>query len=79
MECIIPGPSQNIEEWPLFYIDPDTCIDCSACIPECPVNAIFPEELLPEEYINNSLLNAAFFTDGPEYWNFDLAVERLRA
>ena len=28
-----------------LYIDPDECIDCGACEPECPVNAIFPEEV----------------------------------
>ena len=79
VECIISGPSQTIEEWPLFYIDPDTCIDCSACVPECPVDAIFPEELLPEEHTNDSLLNAAFFIDGPGYWKYDLDLERHRA
>jgi NAD-dependent dihydropyrimidine dehydrogenase PreA subunit len=28
----------------MLYIDPNECIDCGACEPECPVNAIFPEE-----------------------------------
>lgn len=45
VECIIPGKPQ--EEWPLFYIDPDTCIDCGACIPECPWEAIFTEDEVP--------------------------------
>ena len=31
----------------ILYIDPNECIDCGACEPECPVNAIFPEESLP--------------------------------
>ena len=31
-------------------IDPNECIDCGACEPECPVNAIFPEESLPPEW-----------------------------
>jgi ferredoxin len=48
VECIVPG--KPIEEWPLFYIDPDTCIDCGACIPECPYSAIFPEDDLPKVY-----------------------------
>lgn len=31
-----------------YYINPDECIDCGACEPECPVNAIFAEdEILP--------------------------------
>ncbi len=33
----------------MLYIDPDVCIDCSACIPECPVQAIFEEDDLPED------------------------------
>ncbi len=48
VECIIPGKPQ--EQWPLFYIDPDTCIDCGACVPECPYAAIFPEDEVPSTY-----------------------------
>lgn len=33
----------------MLYIDPDTCIDCSACIPECPVQAIYEYDDLPED------------------------------
>jgi len=45
-----------------LYIDPDTCIDCGACVPECPVTAIFPNEDVPEawrEYIDK---NADWYT-----------------
>ena len=45
VECILPGHPQ--EEWPWYYIDPDTCIDCGACIPECPYSAIFPQDEVP--------------------------------
>jgi len=31
----------------MLYIDPDECIDCGACVPECPVEAIFDETELP--------------------------------
>jgi ferredoxin len=48
VECIIPG--QPIEKWPWMYIDPDTCIDCGACAPECPYEAIFMEDEVPSEY-----------------------------
>lgn len=33
-----------------LYIDPDECIDCGACVSECPVGAIFPELDVPKEY-----------------------------
>jgi ferredoxin len=48
VECIVPG--KPVEEWPWFYIDPDTCIDCGACIPECPFEAIFVEDEVPDAY-----------------------------
>lgn len=49
VECIVGG--KPVEEWPWFYIDPDTCIDCGACIPECPYEAIFPEDEVPNNYV----------------------------
>ncbi|MGQ9833759.1 MAG: 4Fe-4S dicluster domain-containing protein [Candidatus Villigracilaceae bacterium] len=48
VECIVPG--KPVEQWPLYYIDPDTCIDCGACVPECPFAAIFPEDEVPSAY-----------------------------
>ena len=32
----------------MLYIHPDECIDCGACVPACPVEAIFPEADVPE-------------------------------
>ena len=32
----------------MLYIDPGDCIDCGACLPECPVHAIYEEEDLPQ-------------------------------
>ena len=48
VECMVPGFPK--EEWPWIYIDPDTCIDCGACVPECPYAAIFPEDEVPAAY-----------------------------
>lgn len=48
VECIVPGKPQD--KYPGFYIDPDTCIDCDACVPECPFSAIFAEEDVPSAY-----------------------------
>tara|TARA_B100000945_G_scaffold320721_1_gene331749 strand:- start:1063 stop:1242 length:180 start_codon:yes stop_codon:yes gene_type:complete len=32
----------------MVYINPEECIDCEACVPECPVEAIFHEDNVPE-------------------------------
>ena len=32
----------------MLYIDPDECIDCGACVPECPVEAIYDESQIPD-------------------------------
>jgi ferredoxin len=34
----------------MYYINPDECIECGACEPECPVNAIFHESAVPAEW-----------------------------
>ena len=47
----------------MLYIDPNECIDCGACEPECPVNAIFPEESLPSEWTGYTPINAMWYTD----------------
>jgi ferredoxin--NADP+ reductase len=52
-------------EWPYYYINPDTCIECGACMAECPTEAIFPEDEVPEEYLDDIEKNVAFFTEGP--------------
>jgi NAD-dependent dihydropyrimidine dehydrogenase PreA subunit len=44
-----------------LYIDPDSCISCGACAPECPVEAIFDEDDLPPAWDRYRALNAAFF------------------
>ena len=48
VECIVPG--LPIAQWPWYYIDPDVCIDCGACIPECPYEAIFEEAGVPADF-----------------------------
>ena len=48
VECIQPG--MPVEEWPTYYIDPAVCIDCGACVPECPFSAIFHKDDVPDAY-----------------------------
>src|SRR3954468_13380965 len=46
-----------------LYIDPDECIDCGACEPECPVNAIYPEDSLPAEWAGYAAIDATWYKD----------------
>ena len=49
-DCVDVCPVDCFREGPNFLvIDPDECIDCAVCIPECPVNAILPEEDVSQE------------------------------
>ncbi len=45
----------------MYYIDPDECIDCGVCVPECPVEAIFFEPDLPDEWKRFIQINADHF------------------
>jgi ferredoxin len=47
----------------MLYIHPDICIDCGACEPECPVEAIFEEDDTPEKWLNYIQINADYFED----------------
>lgn len=44
-----------------LFIDPDDCTDCGACLPECPVEAIYEEHTVPEEHEADIDRNAQFF------------------
>jgi ferredoxin len=48
-DCVDVCPVDAFREGPNFLaIDPDECIDCTLCVAECPVEAIFAEEDVPE-------------------------------
>ena len=49
-DCVDVCPVDCFREGPnMLVIDPDECIDCAVCIPECPVNAIYAEEDVPSD------------------------------
>ena len=47
-----------------LYINADTCIDCDACVPECPVEAIFADTNVPENYAHWTQIN---IDEAPNY------------
>ena len=50
-DCVVVCPVECFYEGEkILYIHPDECIDCEACVPECPVEAIFHEDNVPEEW-----------------------------
>jgi len=48
----------------MLVIDPDTCIDCALCVPECPIQAIWPTDELPDVYSEWIEKNAELFAGG---------------
>ena len=58
-DCVVVCPCDCFREGEsMLYIDPDECIDCYACVPECPVEAIFHEDEVPEDQREFISLNA---------------------
>lgn len=58
-DCVDVCPVDCFREGPnMLVIDPDECIDCAVCIPECPVNAIYAEEDVPTDQQHFTALNA---------------------
>lgn len=58
-DCVEVCPVDCFHEGPNFLvIDPDECIDCTLCVPECPINAIYAEDDLPDELKPYTQINA---------------------
>lgn len=58
-DCVVVCPCECFHEGEhMLYIDPTECIDCDACVPECPVEAIFPEDDVPADQREFIALNA---------------------
>jgi ferredoxin len=58
VDCFHEGPN-------FLVIDPEECIDCTLCVPECPINAIYAEDDLPQELTQFIELNAELAADWP--------------
>ena len=57
VDCIQGGP-----DYQQMFIDPVTCTDCDACVPACPVTAIFAAEDVPPKWKQFIAKNAEFFS-----------------
>lgn len=58
VDCIHPTEGDDTDH---LYIDPDSCIDCGACVTECPVSAIYMDSDVPEKWIHWIDINADYF------------------
>ncbi len=62
VDCIHPKKTApNFEQETQLYIDPQECIDCGACVPVCPVSAIFALDDLPTQWQSFEKTNAEYF------------------
>ena len=62
VDCIHPKQDEpRFEEVAQLYVDPVACIDCGACIPVCPNNAVFALDDLPAEQAQFTAVNAAWY------------------
>ena len=65
-DCVEVCPVDCFREGPNFLvIDPDECIDCHLCVPECPVDAIYPDDELPADQVEFLELNARLAAKWP--------------
>jgi ferredoxin len=61
MDCVRVCPVDCFHEGENFLvIDPDICIDCTVCVAECPVDAIFPYDEIPESQIDFIEINKIY-------------------
>jgi ferredoxin len=62
VDCIHPRKDEaEFAEAPQLYIDPGNCIGCGACVPVCPVTAIFLAEELPQQWKEYAETNAEWY------------------
>lgn len=65
-DCVDVCPVDCFHEGPNFLvIDPEECIDCTLCEPECPANAIFADDDLPADQAEYLALNAELSREWP--------------
>ncbi len=58
VDCIVEYKGEGGDWPPQLFIDPEECINCGVCEPECPWEAIFEDEQVPEIFQSDIALNA---------------------
>src|SRR3972149_6354964 len=62
VDCIHPRKDEpEYESAEMLYIHPDECIDCGACVPACPVEAIFSLDETPDRWTDYIVRNASYY------------------
>ncbi len=65
-DCVEVCPVDCFHEGPNFLvIDPEECIDCTLCEPECPIQAIYPEDDLPADQLDFLKINEELSREWP--------------
>ena len=65
-DCVDVCPVDCFKEGPnMLVIDPDECIDCAVCVPECPVNAIYADDEVPDDQKQFVAINAELAKQWP--------------
>ena len=65
-DCVAVCPVEAFKEGKNFLvIDPDICVDCDLCVPECPVEAIYSEDSVPEKWAHYTEINARYSQEWP--------------
>jgi ferredoxin len=57
VDCFYEPTEPSAEKPDMLYINPDECIDCDACVPECPWEAIYAEADVPKQFQSDTALN----------------------
>ena len=68
VDCIYEYTGNDKDSFPnQLYINPDECIDCGACEPECPWQAIYEEVAVPEVFVDDTPLNYKMLDDADSF------------